>query len=44
MPAKLFLTQRLRKVTMRNNIVNLIDLLILDKNKRNLVKDDFGKY
>ena len=29
---------------MRNSVINLIDLLVLDKNKENLVKDDYGKY
>ena len=29
---------------MRNSIINLIDLLVLDKNKENILKDDYGKY
>ena len=44
MPVKQFLIQKLRKVTMKNSIINLIDLLVLDKIKDNLVKDDYGKY
>ena len=44
MPIKLFLTQRLRKVAMRNSITNIVNPLDLDRNKGNLVKGDFGKY
>ena len=44
MPIKQFLILKLRKVTMKNSIINLIDQLVLDKNKDNLVKDDYGKY
>ena len=29
---------------MKNSIINLIDQLVLDKIKENLVKDDYGKY
>ena len=44
MPVKKFLIQKLRKVTMKNSLINLIDQLVLDKNKDNLVKDDYDKY